>query len=70
MFCDSTYFEYAGSKLEDELEVKIFNRATKPIILTDVGKKILVQAKRITEEAVRMQDIVSIEKGLLAVNSN
>ena len=52
-------------KLEDELEVKIFNRATKPIILTDVGKKILVQAKRITEEAVRMQDIVSIEKGFI-----
>ena len=51
-------------KLEDELGVKIFNRATKPIVLTDIGKKILVQAKRITEEAIRMQDIVS-EKVLL-----
>ena len=27
-------------KLEDELGVKIFNRATKPIVLTDIGKKI------------------------------
>ena len=44
-------------KLEDELGVKIFNRATKPIVLTDIGKKILVQAKRITEEAIRMQDM-------------
>ena len=52
-------------KLEDELGVKIFNRATKPIILTDIGEKILVQAKRITEEATRMQDIVSIEKGFI-----
>ena len=52
-------------KLEDELGVKIFNRATKPIILTDIGKKILVQAKRITEEAIRMQDIVSTEKGFI-----
>lgn len=52
-------------KLEEELGVKIFNRATKPIILTDVGKKILVQAKRITEEATRMQDIVSTEKGFI-----
>lgn len=52
-------------KLEDELGVKIFNRATKPIVLTDIGKKILVQAKRITEEATRMQDIVSTEKGFI-----
>tara|TARA_B100001057_G_scaffold68670_1_gene62412 strand:+ start:1875 stop:2777 length:903 start_codon:yes stop_codon:yes gene_type:complete len=52
-------------KLEEELGVKIFNRATKPIVLTDIGKKILVQAKRITEEATRMQDIVSTEKGFI-----
>jgi LysR family transcriptional regulator, hydrogen peroxide-inducible genes activator len=52
-------------KLEEELGVKIFNRATKPIILTDIGKKILVQAKKITEEATRMQDIVSTEKGFI-----
>ena len=52
-------------KLEEELGVKIFNRSTKPIILTDVGEKILVQAKRITEEATRMKDIVSTEKGFI-----
>jgi LysR family hydrogen peroxide-inducible transcriptional activator len=52
-------------KLEEELGVKIFNRATKPIVLTDIGKKILEQAKRITEEATRMQDIVSTEKGFI-----
>lgn len=52
-------------KLEEELEVKIFNRSTKPIGLTDIGKKILVQAKKITEEATRMQDIVSTEKGFV-----
>ena len=52
-------------KLEEELGVKIFNRATKPILLTEIGKKILIQAKRITEEATRMQDIVSIEKGFI-----
>ena len=52
-------------KLEVELGVKIFNRATKPIVLTDIGKKILIQAKRITEEATRMQDIVSTEKGFI-----
>ncbi|MBL6666762.1 MAG: hydrogen peroxide-inducible genes activator [Flavobacteriaceae bacterium] len=52
-------------KLEEELGVKIFNRATKPIAITDIGEKILVQAKKITEEATRMQDIVSTEKGFV-----
>ncbi len=52
-------------KLEEELGVKIFNRSTKPILLTDIGEKILVQAKKITEEATRMQDIVSSEKGFV-----
>ncbi|MDG2073428.1 MAG: LysR family transcriptional regulator, partial [Polaribacter sp.] len=32
-------------KLEDELSAKIFNRATKPIELTDIGRKIVEQAK-------------------------
>ncbi len=52
-------------KLEEELGVKIFNRSTKPIILTDIGKKIIIQAKKITEEASRMDDIVSTEKGFV-----
>lgn len=52
-------------KLEEELGVKIFNRATKPILLTDIGKKILVQAKKITEEATRMRDIVATERGFV-----
>jgi LysR family hydrogen peroxide-inducible transcriptional activator len=33
-------------KLEDELSVKIFNRRKKPIELTDVGIKIVEQAKK------------------------
>ncbi len=52
-------------KLEEELGVKIFNRSTKPILLTDIGEKILVQAKKILEEGHRMQDIVASEKGFV-----
>lgn len=52
-------------KLEEELGVKIFNRSTKPIILTDIGEKIIIQAKKITQEASRMDDIVSTEKGFI-----
>ena len=32
-------------KLEEELGVKIFNRSTKPIILTDIGKKFSYKQK-------------------------
>ncbi len=52
-------------KIEEELGVKIFNRGTKPIILTDVGEKVVLQAKKIVEEANRMGDIVSTEKGFV-----
>ena len=50
-------------KLEDELAVKLFNRNSKPIALTQIGEKIISQAKIIIEEAKRMDDIVAIEKG-------
>jgi LysR family hydrogen peroxide-inducible transcriptional activator len=50
-------------KLEDELEVKIFNRNTKPIGLTAIGKTIVAQAKVILQEAQRMEDAVAQEKG-------
>lgn len=52
-------------KLEEELGVKIFNRATKPLQITDVGEKILIQARKIVEESSRMNDIVSEEKGVI-----
>jgi len=53
-------------KLEEELGVKIFNRKKKPIILTDIGQKILIQAKKIIIESNRMQDTVDREKGIVA----
>jgi len=50
-------------KLEEELEVKIFNRSKKPIELTEVGKKIVEQAKVIVDESNRITDIVHQQKG-------
>ena len=52
-------------KLEDELGVKLFNRNTKPIALTEIGSKIIEQAKIVVEEATRMKDIVATEKGVV-----
>ncbi len=52
-------------KLEEELGVIIFNRSTKPLQVTEVGEKILIQARKIVEESSRMNDIVSEEKGVI-----
>ena len=52
-------------KLEEELGIKIFNRSTKPLKTTEVGEKILIQARKIVEESSRMNDIVSEEKGII-----
>ena len=52
-------------KLEEELGVTIFDRSTKPLQVTEVGKKILIQARKIVEESSRMNDIVSEEKGVI-----
>lgn len=52
-------------KLEDELDILIFDRTKKPIELTGVGKKIVEQARNIVNESERMQDVVDQEKGFI-----
>ncbi len=52
-------------KLEAELDVLIFDRSKKPISITEVGKKIVAQAKNIVNEADRIKDIVDQEKGFI-----
>ncbi len=52
-------------KLEDELDVLIFDRGTKPISITEAGQKIVDQARNIVHEAARIRDIVDQEKGFI-----
>ncbi len=52
-------------KLEDELDVQIFDRSKKPIQLTETGKKIVTQARNIVNESDRIQDIVDQQKGFI-----
>ncbi len=52
-------------KLEDELDILIFDRSKKPIELTEVGRKIVNQARNIVNESERIQDIVDQEKGFI-----
>ena len=55
-------------KIEEELDILLFDRSKKPIQLTDIGHKIVAQAKNIVNEADRIHDIVEQKRGLLAVN--
>ncbi len=52
-------------KVEEELKILIFDRSKKPIQLTEIGQKIVNQAKNIVNEADRMQDIVEQQKGFI-----
>lgn len=52
-------------KLEDQLGVQIFDRSKKPIELTNIGRKIVSQARNIVNESYRIQDIVDQQKGFI-----
>lgn len=52
-------------KIEEELSILIFDRSKKPIALTDIGQKIVNQAKNIVNEADRIKDIVEQQKGFI-----
>ncbi len=57
-------------KLEDELGVLIFDRSKKPIQLTEVGVKIVAQARNIVNESGRIKDIVDQQKGYVGGEFN
>ncbi|MFN3693972.1 MAG: hydrogen peroxide-inducible genes activator [Ignavibacterium sp.] len=50
-------------KLEEELGVIIFRRDKQPIEPTDIGKKVLEQAKKILKEKEKLHIILQIERG-------
>ena len=52
-------------KLEEELDILIFDRTKKPIELTETGKKIVQQARNIVNESDRIKDIVDQQKGFI-----
>ena len=52
-------------KVEEELQVQLFDRSKKPIQITEIGQKIVAQAQNIVNEADRMKDIVDQQKGFI-----
>ncbi len=53
-------------KLEQELNVEIFDRNTHPMTLTPIGKKLIAQAKVIVNEAKKMQHLVYEEQNTMS----
>ncbi|MBN2732426.1 MAG: hydrogen peroxide-inducible genes activator [Balneolaceae bacterium] len=52
-------------KLEDELGITIFDRSKSPVIPTEIGEKVIKEAKEILKQSKHIEDIASIsEEGL------
>lgn len=54
------------SKLEKELDVLIFDRSKHPVEPTEIGKRILIQARLALLEASRIEEIVKSSKGQIS----
>ncbi len=48
-------------KLEDELGVVLFDRSKMPVATTEIGKKIIEQARKVISESNRIYDIINEE---------
>lgn len=52
-------------KLEHELGIKIFDRSKQPVVATDIGEEVIIQARKILNESKLLEQIVNDRKGLL-----
>lgn len=57
-------------KLEEELDVRIFDRSNKSVVPTIVGEKIIRQAERAIVEAERVAELVEEDTGAIAGSLN
>ena len=48
-------------KLEDELDVKIFDRSKQPVVPTEIGEKLIKQARIILAETKKIKEIIKDE---------
>ena len=49
-------------KIEDELDVLIFDRSKKPVLTTDIGLQIINQARITVQEAHRIKEVIQTQK--------
>lgn len=53
-------------KLENDLDVTLFDRGKKPVTPTDIGSIIIEQAKRVMAETKRIEELIQINKDTLS----
>lgn len=53
-------------KLEEELDIKIFDRSKQPVIPTETGMAIIDQARKILAEKNNIHEIIQQKKGILS----
>jgi len=53
-------------KLEENLDIKIFDRSRQPVVPTEVGEKLIAQARIIVQEANRLQEMVDESKNRIS----
>jgi LysR family hydrogen peroxide-inducible transcriptional activator len=53
-------------KLEDQMGVLLFDRSKQPVVPTDIGKRIIDQARLVVSDAKRIGELVAEEKGEIA----
>ncbi|MGQ8338054.1 LysR substrate-binding domain-containing protein [Sunxiuqinia sp. A32] len=53
-------------KLEEDLEIIIFDRSKQPLIPTDVGKRIIEQARSVLTETEKINSIIKDHKNLIS----
>ncbi|MBM4267907.1 MAG: hydrogen peroxide-inducible genes activator [Deltaproteobacteria bacterium] len=53
-------------KLEEELGVRVFDRSRQPVVPTEIGERILAQARAILREVERLGDVVAESAGPLS----
>lgn len=52
-------------KLEEELGVKLFDRTKQPVIPTEIGTRIIAQARVVLREAERIHQMINSEKNVM-----
>jgi len=49
-------------KIENELDVFIFDRSKKPVLTTDIGHQIIKQARITVQKAYRIKEVIQTQK--------
>lgn len=57
-------------KLEEELDVRIFNRDTHPVSVTEIGRKVIDEAKLVVFHAKQLTELTRSEKELCSGDLN